>query len=1487
MKKFIFILSLVVVFVNANAQIILSPDTSVCGVYNDTLQALSQELSSINTDDIHGAVAIPLGFTFNFYGTAYNSCVLSANGYITFDITQAGQYSPWGISAPIPNPTGTMPENAIMAPWQDILPGPPPNNNITFGTTGLAPNRRFTVTWCEIPMFSCTQDLHTSQIILYEGSDKIEMFLQDKPLCATWNGGAAVQGLVDATSTNFDIVNDPVLGQPRNFPLQWTATNEGWEFIPNGTTSYIINQIPYVPIIAGTNVWTDANGNVLGTGPSLPVNLSSSTTIYANVSGACSAGQLSDSVVISVTGCFTISTITNDASCSGNDASITCVPDTSLTNPPWNIQLLDLNGNIVQSAPNVTTFTHTFNNLFPGTYTVNVTDIFGYSSQQSATVGQIQNPISTSVNYSNVNCYNGNDGRIAVHVNNAATPFYYYLNGVLNTNPVDSVFDNLSAGFYIVSVIDDNNCLHRDTVVISAPSNPLQAIVSSKVNTCHSDSTAFAVALGIGGTPFANGTYLYNWYDSNVGSTNPTISTNDTAFNLYTGTYFVRITDANGCDTNASVQIISPQLPLSSSNQIGPIVCKGDSSGYIVGDAGGGFPPYTYTWSTSLGGIIQQTFGLNNKDTLKNISTGVYLLDIVDQRGCQSSQISITVNEPLHPLVIDTVMLVDAIDCFGDSTGRAVVYHSGGDPSGIAPAYQYLWDNGETDSLAQYLYSGYRSVTVTDGRGCQVVDSVFVPESSEIISILTIDSTVNCYGSNNGIVSVTTSGGHPNYIYSWSNGQPLGSGNVDTAFNLSYGSYALTTEDSWGCSVVDSVFMTEPDLLTMEAIELEWISCKDSADGLAFAVAQGGTMPYTFSWGGNQIGDTVNTLSPGVHLVTVTDAKGCTASDTVEIHEPPYLVVSISNVVPVYCNGVNTGSLTATASGGTPGYTYLWDDNPALPQITATASYLESGIYTVTATDSRGCIATATEDISQVVPTMELDTSFTNVSCHGNNDGSALVIASGGHAPYTYTWVGTNSSFVSYTSSISGLSAGTYSVTVTDTNNCTRNSSVDIYEPLPIIYNVSTSADELCLGACNGEIHIDSITGGTPPYVGMLTSNTTGAITYLTMSGDSIINGVCAGDYTVMVTDSGLCSSSMLPSGNSQAVVNSTVSALTDPQIVVTDNVDCFGGSTGEIQITNPDTNYTYYTYFILSSVQNVWVGIGASASNLPSGQYFVRAILNQSMNVPLPSTSWCISYSDTVTIVEPDPLSVSGVVNAADCFGGNSGSISVSVTGGTSNYTYQWSNGSALSQLNNLSSGDYTVTITDANSCVLVDTFTVTQPSPINVSISRGSNNANNPAYFELSVNGSSASGGTAPYVYTWKREYPVGIFTNVGGGNNYTVYAAGTYSVTVVDANGCTVASNDFTYNNPPTSVVENTGVIKLEIYPNPFNDVAIVDFGRYISNSQLKIFNIVGELVDEYEVRDTDKIEIERKEKVNGVYFAEIEIDDKKIFKKIIVE
>ena len=341
-KKILLFSLLICVFTSVNAQIITSPDSTVCGSYTDTLQALSAVQSSMSVDDTHD-VAVPIGFTFNFYGLPYTELVISGNGYVTFDVTQANQYSPWPINIAVPNP-GNLPENAIMGPWQDIDLGV--GGSLYYGMTGVAPNRKFTITWCEIPMFSCNTLFHTSQVVLHEGSDKIEMFIQEKVVCTTWNGGAAIQGLVDATSTNFDIVIDPILGAARNFPLQWSATNEGWEFLPNNpANSYTINPIPYVPIIAGVNTWTNSIGTVLGTGPTLPVNIATTTTFFAEITGSCIFGVLSDSVKITVPACFDIDLYSTQATCLGNDGSITVTPDTLL--PLWDITLLDMNGSIV------------------------------------------------------------------------------------------------------------------------------------------------------------------------------------------------------------------------------------------------------------------------------------------------------------------------------------------------------------------------------------------------------------------------------------------------------------------------------------------------------------------------------------------------------------------------------------------------------------------------------------------------------------------------------------------------------------------------------------------------------------------------------------------------------------------------------------------------------------------------------------------------------------------------------------------------------------------------------------------------------------------------------------------------------------------------------------------------------------------------------------------------------------------------------------
>ena len=169
-RALFFLVTFLVGYNSVNAQIIISNDTAVCGSYDDTLYALSATQSSMAVDDQHDVV-VPIGFTFNFYGLPYTQLVVSGNGYVTFDLTQASQYSPWSIGAPIPNP-GVVPENAIMAPWHDINTGI--GGAVYYGVTGIAPNRMFIVTWCAIPMYSCTSDLHTSQLVLYEGSDKLK-----------------------------------------------------------------------------------------------------------------------------------------------------------------------------------------------------------------------------------------------------------------------------------------------------------------------------------------------------------------------------------------------------------------------------------------------------------------------------------------------------------------------------------------------------------------------------------------------------------------------------------------------------------------------------------------------------------------------------------------------------------------------------------------------------------------------------------------------------------------------------------------------------------------------------------------------------------------------------------------------------------------------------------------------------------------------------------------------------------------------------------------------------------------------------------------------------------------------------------------------------------------------------------------------------------------------------------------------------------------
>ena len=1464
MKKIIFLIGVFgIALQSINAQIILNNDTTVCGIQPFTLHAISSAVDSLVTDDAYTDV-VDIGFDFDFYGNTYNKMLISSNGYVTFDTTSAAGYSPYSINTPVPNP-GFEPEDAILVTWQDTDPNW--GGAIYFGSYGASPNKVYVVTWCAIPMFSCNQLIYTSQLRMYEGSNKIEMYLQDRPICLTWNGGAGIQGTVDATSTNFDIVNDPIIlgNPPRNFPTLWSATNEGWEFTPNGLTSFSINQIPFTAVAAGNTTWTDASGNIIGLGTSINVMPSITTTYYATMNSLCS-GTLVDSVTITVGSSITSNVSTINASCKGNDAQITVVPNQGITQPPWTINILNLNGSVVQTQNNVMN-SHLFTNLFPGSYMAQVVEpLSGCSGVTNVLVGQDSINLNLASLQQNVSCYSGCDGSISIQASGGVLPYNYYIDGILNPLPFpgDSVFSGLCGGAYIISVTDNNDCMIRDTIIVTSPNSPLQSITSSKILLCHSDSTSISVAHAVGGT----GPYNYLWYSSVGGLPSTIISYTDTAFGLSSGIYFAEVTDANGCDTVSSVQVLSANTALFSTTQVGQVICKGDYSGYLIADAGGGFAPYTYIWSTSLSGVIQTSSSAYNTDTLHNLSSGVYLLDIVDHFGCTVSQASYTVNEPIQPLVLDTIYLIDSIACFGDNDGRALGVKSGGDPS-----YTYLWDNGESTLLANYLTSGYHTLSVMDDRGCEVLDSIYIPESSEILSSLVIEESISCYGSTNGVVSVSTVGGYPLYLYSWSNSQPVYTGIVDTAFSLSYGVYSLITEDSLGCLVVDSVYLSEPGLLAMEAKELSWISCNGISDGLAFSAAYGGTLPYTFVWDNNQIGDTVNTLSEGLHTVIVTDARGCIASDTVLIHEPPLLTVGISVLDSVYCNGVNTGSLATYVLGGTPFvgtsslYTYLWDDALQASQTTAIATNLSADAYTVVVTDSRGCTATATADITNVTNTMSVSATSTNVSCYGSADGSTSVVASGGHAPYSYDWVGNNGLSLSTLSSIQNLLAGTYSVNVSDTNNCTRNTSVDIIEPLGILFDIAGSLDESCVGGCDGLIYIDSLSGGTLPYTALLTNNVSGLVTQHAVQSNTILN-VCSGSYTISLTDANECSSSVLFSGNSQAVVSSVVTLAT-PSISLLNDILCYGAGTGELMVTSADPNYTY----LWEDLSNVnFNSSSVTVSNLFAGDYIVTVQYTNSSGQLL---TGCNVSSDTLILLDGDEIIITETLHTdVLCHGDNTGAISIFSSGGLLPHTYAWTpSQNTTTTIVNLLAGNYTLTVEDANNCEQSSVFTIVEPQALTSAITQN-------GYI---LTASNPSGGVAPYSYSWRNQSNPTV--HLQGGVTYNVYSVGTYYLQITDGNGCEMNSNSFEYLT--TGIIQVSSDLVLSIYPNPFKDETTVDFGRVIKQASVRVVDVFGKIIEEHSITNTDKHILKRENKASGIYFVEIEVEqqEKAIYKLII--
>jgi hypothetical protein len=626
------------------------------------------------------------------------------------------------------------------------------------------------------------------------------------------------------------------------------------------------------------------------------------------------------------------------------------------------------------------------------------------------------------------------------------------------------------------------------------------------------------------------------------------------------------------------------------------------------------------------------------------------------------------------------------------------------------------------------LTAGTYTVTVTDANGCIKTTTATVSQPT-IVSLNTAVTNVLCNGASTGAIDLTVSGGTPGYTYVWST-----SATTQDISNLSAGTYTVTVTDANGCSKTTSATVTQPSAIAISSIVTS-VLCNGAATGVVDLTVSGGTPGYTYLWSNGATTQDISNLAAGTYTATVTDANACTKTTSATVTENSTLALS-SISTPVSCFGGNNGAVDLTVTGGTAPYTYLWSNTATTQDIAG----LTAGTYTVTVTDSYGCSKTTSATVQQ--PTaLVLSTTVTNVSCYGGFNGTVDLSVAGGSPAYTYLW-----SNAATTQDLTNVFAGTYTVTVTDSHNCTKTTSVIITQPTDIS-PVFLVTHVICFGGNNGAIDL-SVSGGTPGY------------TYSWSNGATTqdISNLTAGIYTVTATDANGCTKAV------------GIIVVQPPEITLSEthvNVACNGSSTGSIDLTaTGGTGVLSYDWAHIAGNNNPQDPTGLAAG------------------------TYCVTVTDAnactktlcVTITQTTPVLLSTVISDVSCFGGANGAIDLTVSGGVSPYTYNWSNSVTTQDIAGLVVGTYTVTVTDVNGCTKTTSATVNQPTALTLSgtVANTSCTGTSDGSIDLTV-----TGGTPGYTYDWSNDGPE---TPDNDTQDLTGVPAGTYTVTVTDANGCT---------------------------------------------------------------------------------------------------
>jgi gliding motility-associated-like protein len=658
-------------------------------------------------------------------------------------------------------------------------------------------------------------------------------------------------------------------------------------------------------------------------------------------------------------------------------------------------------------------------NLNVGLHFVTITDALGCRKTDSVQVAQPDSIRFDSLSSTPALCNSSPTGSARVVASGGTSPYSYAWTPL---NQATQTARNLIPGVYTIRVTDANSCFKTDTVRVQATAPLLIDSIRFVSNNCFNDNTASASVYPSGGA----GGFTYRWSD--VG-----FQTTQTASNIRAGSYAVTVTDLNSCQIVGNVTVTQPSQLVASQLGIKPVSCKNGEDGEARPMVSGGTPlasgryGYNYRWND----LLSQT-----DSVATGLKVGTYIVTVTDAKGCTDTA-TIYVSEPASGVEADATQT--ALGCFGTSTSRASVVARGG-----AGNYTYQWSNTQNTPEATGLSRQTYYVTVTDIRGCKIIDTLPVTTYDSIAVALSTTQPL-CYGYANGTVLIDSirggsgSGNLNSYNYVW-NTSPRQIGTRAIGL-LGSRTYVVTVTDQNGCFNIANTYLNQPGQILLGTVATP-VSCFGGTNGVAQVTAQGTNNNFTYLWeqaARSQTTARATDLAAGRYRVTITDSSNCRLDTSVVITEPARLRMADKVITPNKCVGDSLGQIEIRITGGTPIYKYYWSSTDTL----ARTSKLRAGTYYLSVTDIKGCLLFDTIVLPQPSAILA-QASAIPVNCFGARDGRIDLRVSGGLPPYQFS---TDNRAYNGISSIVGLKADDYDVYVRDANNCLWFNRVSIPTP--------------------------------------------------------------------------------------------------------------------------------------------------------------------------------------------------------------------------------------------------------------------------------------------------------------------------------------------------------------------------------------------------------------------------------------------------------